>query len=339
MGRRDSWRGRLAESVPAGPSTNIAGVEAVDATRPILTKAELVQRVRAFAARRSYTVKITAAWYDDLVKDGLAPASARVANKGKAPQYGLDAAAYRVALQIARMYHQGVFRRDEISLLLFIRGYRRAERCLRADIISVQTRIAASIRKRTRSSFARNYGTIPNGYSRRLLDELAPPSEMADLRYRPIEADELIRACRDSLQKPIFTDDRRIGMGEMAIHVGSHPDVAKLWPALELTIHGLLMPPEVGDARDRETVAGMVKAARTASIEMAGAALRNVVFRRSVYADLRLPSELVAPIEELCRLAQFSPYHACIGLVAAIQVIRLFKDFPHYEAFQAVADR
>ena len=152
-------------------------------------------------------------------------------------------------------------------------------------------------------------------------------------------ADELIKACRDSTQKPIFSDDLQVKMNEMGSRIGNLPALTMRIRVFAVTAHGLIMPPEAGDTRDQETVAGMITAAKTASIEMAGAALRDVLFCRAMYADLNIPAELAATMEALRRRAQRDPQIACIGIVAALQAMRLFKDFPHCEAYRAVMGR
>lgn len=159
----------IEKSASESPSTSEEAWE--NGPCATMDKATFVDRVARRAGLR-YGQGFTIARLDDLIGSALIPEGQRVGNDGNRPRYAYGSAQYRRALQIVRLNHLGIIRRDQVRLMLFVRGYGlkacAVREALEREYVSTSRRLNAQVR----STYADKSGTIPNKHKSSLLTQM-----------------------------------------------------------------------------------------------------------------------------------------------------------------------
>lgn len=125
-----------------------------------LSKSALIKRLD-HRSRERYGGEFNEGFLNDLIKDGLLPSLERSENQGRRPTYFATAFHFRRALQIKRLVHQGIPRRDAQLIQLFVRGYGVGPWQIREELKREFVRAVAKLRPTLRSAFFQSSREVP----------------------------------------------------------------------------------------------------------------------------------------------------------------------------------
>jgi hypothetical protein len=128
---------------------------AANRQRGRLSKRDLVSRLDR-RSRERYGGQFKEEWLNDLIKDGLVPGLERSENQGRRPNYFGTRFHYRRALQVRRLAHLGITRRDAQLIQLFVRGYGVEAWQIREELRRELARAIAKLRPKLRSAYFQN---------------------------------------------------------------------------------------------------------------------------------------------------------------------------------------
>jgi hypothetical protein len=167
-----------------------------------MEKSEFLERVLSWASRR-YGLKLTEAWINDLIKDGLVPEGIRQSNDGLSPTYSYDRLSYRRALQIARLRRDGFIRRDAIRIQLFLHGYSLQAREIRSALLKEYDNHSSNLLAQIRSRYIDNSKPIPKKHKQSLAQSLGPIDDRLLAAGFKLSPDAYIEIVRKAKQEPL----------------------------------------------------------------------------------------------------------------------------------------
>lgn len=194
---------RIEKSVSAGRSTSpqvtvAAAAGGVAKPHATLDKRVFIDRVARRTAVR-YSENFTASQLEDLVEEGLVDEALRFDNDGQKPIYQYDFTSYRRALQITRFRQLGIVNRNDIRLMLFVRGYGFPARKVGEVLLRSHIANSRKLTAQVRSGYVDNTRAIPEKHRASLLAQMGPLDEALDaggLRFHPDTIIDLLRVAK-----------------------------------------------------------------------------------------------------------------------------------------------
>jgi hypothetical protein len=149
-----------------------------------LSKRALVSRLDR-RSRERYGGEFKESWLNDLIKDGLVPGLEYSENQGHRRTYFATCIHYRRALQVKRLAHSGITRRDAQLIQLFVRGYGVKAWQIREEMRREFVRVMAKLRPSLRSTYFQNTRRTTLNTENIVRDQFGPLDERlaaADLK-------------------------------------------------------------------------------------------------------------------------------------------------------------
>jgi hypothetical protein len=143
-----------------------------------LSKVEFLERVRARSAR--YGIEFSEVRLNEWIDQALAFPGDREANQGLRPQYTYGFRHYRRALQLVRLYADGVRDRDAILVQLFLRGYSVRPHEIRCAVQQEFRKVRAQLNSTIRSIYMDRDVPIPPRRAEQIITRMGE----ADSRLR-----------------------------------------------------------------------------------------------------------------------------------------------------------
>lgn len=236
----------IEESVSDGRSTshseNGARSGAVVASPHPFDKQALVSRV-ARRTRTRYARDFTPSMFDDLIKDGMIDGGMRVGNDGLSPLYEYGRKQHRRALQIVRLRSRGIVSRDQIRIMLFLKGYEDRPWTVRASLAAVYIANARKLLAPVRSTHANSRALIPPKHRAAMLTRMGRLDDSLDAAGLKITPDALIEMMRTAKQDALTP----VAAPEVNLEFFAHPfaDNSPLMKFAKPILAGLL---DIGEA-------------------------------------------------------------------------------------------
>ena len=297
----------------------------MESKRATLTKAELLERVHRWVDRRGYGFRVSPGWLEDLLKDGLVPAATRGRNSGRSPVYTFDYRAYRVALQIARLRHHKVVKRDEISVVLFRNGYTTPTQDVRHHMISVWQRHLKSMRVGLRSTYLDNWKAVPPSRKQALEEALGKLGNEASHAMLGHAGINLMDAFRAGSQRGLSDVD--LAAACRAFANDEHPPtLASVASAVVPTFDGMLLLGAVSGDRTKslDYIEALIAQVSIADLRNAAKFVRlTPSAAKRLFKHLRFDEEVSASMFASYSEARYNAGLAAQSLVSALNVHRM----------------
>jgi hypothetical protein len=319
--------------VSAGPSTSFKGDKVVPASPVLLSKSDLLDRLKRRASNR-YGAVIDGPWLADLIKDGLVSKAKRIGNQGQKPIFAHDARDYRRALQIARLQGLGLVGRDAIRINLFINGYGLPSWDVREALLREWPKHGKALLAQIRSGYLDNDRAIPPNHRESLVAQLGPLDDRIAAAGFVIGADLFIEGLRGAVQQPIASAPFGAPGALMGMIERADFDVARLAKAFIPEVAGMLMfgLADDGAKKSPDYFEGLISAATDADLEKA----RGLAFMMQRHIAPLFLALGICPDQRsavgldnaIHNSVQRSAAWASIMLFAAVMLARRFPEIP-----------